>query len=161
MVRQITITWCVQNNVFPILLSCSQVIYPGSPGIVLKSLFQRLSIISRVSFLPLIELFLNLCGQRLCEYEKSNHKFLFDPLHPLHNYRSKGRSDISTRSHFRSILFWISVYGNSTVRCLARILLYRQRVLAKFPGELSKGAPIIPGRFFQLFTRWWVWMFFF
>ncbi|WP_432422668.1 RNA-directed DNA polymerase [Streptococcus dysgalactiae] len=131
-VSQPTILTFVYQCIFPVVLYCSPVVFSGLLKKDFRLLRRGLSIISRVSFIPLNELIRKLCALHFTACEKFAHKILSDPSHPLYGDLSLCRSHPSTRSRFRCLHSRINLYKNSPVPYLARILTNKDRVVSEF-----------------------------
>ena len=128
-VRPSVIDLFISQCVFPLVLYCSPVIFPGLLKKDFKLLRQGLSVISRVSSIPLNDIISRLCRSHINSCEKFAHRILGDPSHPLHDPLSFCFSYPSTRSKFRLIPSRINMYRNSPVPYLARVLTDKSKVL--------------------------------
>jgi hypothetical protein len=127
-VRPAVIELFLSQCVFPLVLYCSPVIFPGLLKKDFKLLRQGLSVISRVSSIPLDDLISRLCRIHIDSCEKFAHRILGDPSHPLYDPLSSCHSFHSTRSKFRLIPSRINVYRNSPVPYLARVLTNKSQL---------------------------------
>ena len=134
---QAVITNFVYQCVYPILLYCSPVVFPGLLKQDFKILRRGLSIISRVSSISMDDLIKKLVDQHITSCISFAHKILADPTHPLYNDLSSCRSHPSTRSQFRHIPSRINIYKNSPIPYLARVLTNTDRIASDLCSSLG------------------------
>ena len=127
----------VQQCVLPIFLYCSPVIFPGLLKADFKLLRRGLKMISRVSQVSLSALIGNICDRHIDACLKFADRIFSDSTHPLHLDLSACLSHPSTRSTYRLIPSRISVYRNSPVPYLARILTDKVKVRSELLDALS------------------------
>ena len=126
-VPQTVILTFVHQCVLSVILYCSPVIFPGLRKEDYVVLRRGLSIISRASGIPLNNLLHVLCNSHVAACESFALKILQDPSHPLHNALSPCISHANTRSKYRLLPSRISLYRNSLIPYLARILVDREK----------------------------------
>lgn len=127
----------VYQCIFPVLLYCSPVIFPGLLKQDFKVIRRALLIISRVSAIPIDELVCKLVDLHIDSCVKFAQKILADVSHPLHVELSSCRSHSITRSEFRLIPSRINVYRNSPVPYLARVLTNESKMVTELRSSLG------------------------
>ncbi|WP_204107535.1 reverse transcriptase domain-containing protein [Streptococcus dysgalactiae] len=129
-VPQSSVESFVYQCIFPIILYCSPVIFPGLLKKDFNLLRRGMKIINRVSFIPLDDLLKRLCSTHVENCLAFAHKILRDQTHPLHSDLVMCRSYTSTRSTYRHLSARINLYKNSIVPYLARALTNQAKVLS-------------------------------
>jgi hypothetical protein len=127
----------VYSCVFPVILYCSPVIFPGLLKKDYCLLKRGLKLISRVSFISFSTLVCRLLEMHLSACSNLCNRILHDDSHPLYTILCSAKSSTQTRSTFRLISARTSTYKNSVIPYLARYLTNSDAVRKQLQAEFS------------------------
>jgi hypothetical protein len=127
----------VHSCVFPTILYCSPVVFPGLLAKDFVILRRSVKIIARVSGIQYSDLINSLAEQHMDACQKLANRILSDNAHPLFPFISISLSSSSTRRNFNIIYARTANYRRSVVPALARILVNKEAEFQSFYDSLS------------------------
>lgn len=122
--------------ILPHLLYCSPVYFPGLKEKDFLLLVRSLKLLSRCSGIPRVELVKFIVSQHFNSCNQFSQKILSNSDHSLHIDLSQAISHSASRSQFKIIYARTTMYRNSTIPYLARLLVDRDKIISDLTSRL-------------------------